>query len=547
MSRQGFIKNSAILLVMIAVTKVLGMIYKVPLTMLLGGEGMGHLSAAMSVFTPVFAASVSGITPAVAKLTAENRALGRYANMRKTRRVSLRLFLAVSAAGCLILAAAARLFEWLTGQTDNALAVMCAAPTLLFCSLAAVEKGYHEGLCDMIPTAASEITESAFRLLLGLGFGYAAGHILMLPIGLCAAAAVLAMSAASLIGSAVLFLHTAKKGDGVTGDRLRSDPVCDSSSHIIRRILVCAVPIAFTTLVNTLTGLIDLIAIPRGLRLAGQAAPHLFDRLTAGGVAPGSVPTFVYGSYTALALTVYGIVPTLTAMLSKSLLPEITAAFASKDHCRLSRSLSSLATAAALISFPVGALIAACPAGILSFIFGSRTLEIYVCQRPFMILAAAAVFSGISAPCFAALQLLAKPGTGIRIMLVSVAVKLILDLALIPLPALGVSGAAVSTAVSSFYILAACFLKLRRITKNTFSPFRSLIRPFYASMLCLASALICVKTVDISADSAFSGRLKLLCVVGISGGIYIISLILLCEMPKNRFTALKFKKIRKRT
>ncbi len=547
MSRQGFIKNSAILLVTIAVTKILGMIYKVPLTMLLGGEGMGHLSAAMSVFMPVFAAVVSGITPAVARLTAENRALGRYANMRKTRRVSLRLFSLISAAGCIVLAGAAALFGRLTGQTDNALAVMCAVPTLLFCSVAAVEKGYHEGLSDMVPTAVSEMTESAFRLMLGLGFGYASGHILGLPIGLCAAAAVLAMSAASMLGSAVLFIHTAKKGDGVTKAQLGADPVCDSAAHMTGRLLACAVPIAFTSLVNTLTGLIDLIAIPGGLRLAEKASPHLFDRLTAGGVSPGSVPTFVYGSYTALALTVYAIVPTLTSMLSKSLLPEITAAFSAKDECRLSRSLSRLVTAAALISMPVGAVITACPKAVLGFIFGSRTLEIYVCERPFMILGPAAVCSGISAPCFSALLLLERPAAGIRIMLVSCAVKLVLDLVLIPQPALGISAAAISTAVSSLYILAACFFRLRRLTKKTFSPFRLLIKPFYAAVLCLAAAFICAKTVNLYADSVFTGRFGVLLTAGVSGGIYIISLVLLCEMPKNCFAPLNFKKKRKRT
>lgn len=63
MKRQGFIKGSAILLAMVLITKILGLLYKIPLTNLLGGTGMGYFASAFSVFTPVFAIVVSGIPP----------------------------------------------------------------------------------------------------------------------------------------------------------------------------------------------------------------------------------------------------------------------------------------------------------------------------------------------------------------------------------------------------------------------------------------------------------------------------------------------------
>ena len=44
MKRQGFIKGSAILLAMVLITKILGLLYKIPLTNLLGGTGMGYFA-----------------------------------------------------------------------------------------------------------------------------------------------------------------------------------------------------------------------------------------------------------------------------------------------------------------------------------------------------------------------------------------------------------------------------------------------------------------------------------------------------------------------
>ena len=78
MKRQGFIKGSAILLAMVLITKILGLLYKIPLTNLLGGTGMGYFASAFSVFTPVFAIVVSGIPSTMARLTAETMPLNAF-------------------------------------------------------------------------------------------------------------------------------------------------------------------------------------------------------------------------------------------------------------------------------------------------------------------------------------------------------------------------------------------------------------------------------------------------------------------------------------
>ena len=527
---------------MIIITKALGILYKVPLTILLGGEGMGHLSAAMSVFAPVFAASVSGITPAVAKLTAENCALRRFANMRKTRRAAMRLFGLFGAAGCVLLIAAAPLLSKLSGSSGSPAAVICAAPTLLFCTLMSVEKGYYEGLSNMVPTAVSEIAESVFRLVCGLGLGYAAGKILGLSSELCAAAAILGTSAASMLGCIVIFVMTLRKGDGITKKDIDSDPVTDSSHRIRSALLTVCAPIALTTVVNSLSGFIDLMTIPRGLAAAAVKAPHLFDRITAAGIKTEAVPNFVYGSYTALALTIFSFVPTVTAMLSKSLLPEITAAHACGDKVRLTKSLSRLIRAAALIAMPAGAFIIIRPKEILSFLFGPRVTEIYACREAFMILGAAAVFSGIAAPCFAALQLIGRPREGIRIMVGSAAVKLGLNLLLVRVPQLGISGAAVSTLGSVMFIMELCLFRLRRMTGGRLSPAALMIKPMYASGLAMAAAAVVPKMLENGLSASGEGRAVLCLTLLFSCIVYGVSLVLLCEMPKNKIPRAIFKK-----
>ena len=46
MKKQGFLLGSAILMTSMLITKILGLIYKIPLTNILGGEGMSYYSSA---------------------------------------------------------------------------------------------------------------------------------------------------------------------------------------------------------------------------------------------------------------------------------------------------------------------------------------------------------------------------------------------------------------------------------------------------------------------------------------------------------------------
>ena len=92
MKKQGFLLGSAILMASMLITKVLGLIYKIPLTNILGGEGMSYYSSAYSIFMPVFAVSVTGITTALSKIISENLSFKRYANAVKIKRCSMFFF-----------------------------------------------------------------------------------------------------------------------------------------------------------------------------------------------------------------------------------------------------------------------------------------------------------------------------------------------------------------------------------------------------------------------------------------------------------------------
>ena len=70
MTEKKFIKNTAILFVSMAITKVVGALFKIPLANLLGGTGMGYFSSAYGLYSPIFAITAAGIPTVIMRTTA---------------------------------------------------------------------------------------------------------------------------------------------------------------------------------------------------------------------------------------------------------------------------------------------------------------------------------------------------------------------------------------------------------------------------------------------------------------------------------------------
>ena len=183
MKKQDILKGSIILMVSAVVAKGFGALFKIPLTNLLGGVGMSYFSCAYSIFLPVYALTVTGLSSAVARMTAQSAALGMYGNIRRIRRTALLMFSAVGIIGSAAVCLLAYPFSLLsTGGSEAVPAVMMIAPAVLFGCITAVERGYYEGMSNMYPTALSQAAEGAVKVAAGLwlcGFVNANGSRIM--------------------------------------------------------------------------------------------------------------------------------------------------------------------------------------------------------------------------------------------------------------------------------------------------------------------------------------------------------------------------------
>ncbi len=565
MKKQGFLKGSAILLGMVIITKTMGLIFKIPLTHILGGTGMGYFSSAFAIFTPIFAVVVAGIPSTIARVTAENYAFERFCNVRKIKRCAMLMFSLLGIISAVVIILLARFLSTSVIKEPNAMwALIAVTPSIPAATMLSVERGYYEGLKNMIPTAVSEIVETIFKLIFGLGFAYlvlnyakreyyttggcfgqychSLDEAITTALPFITGAAVLGVSLSTCAASIYIIISGKIHGDGINKKMLSQDMITDNSLSIMQKLIKNAFPIAVAALITTLTNTFDLISINSCLKKAMLADHTLFSGFVATDLTREMIPNFVYGSYSGLAMMIYGLVPTLTAMFGKSILPSLSECWSVGDKCTLKKNLRGMMLITSLIAFPSGIGICVMPREILEFLFSGRANEIAVSTIPLCILGIAVVLEAVTIPCLSALQTIGKLSLPVVISLVGGIIKLSLNILLIPIPEVNIIGAAISAVISQAVICIWSIAALLKAVNIKISIKDIFIKPFFASLLCGAVARL---SYDISCKYFINiVNFRIITLFSIFSAVimYVFLLYLLCVMPKNQIKALFFKK-----
>ena len=174
MVEKRYIKNTAILFVSMAITKIVGALFKIPLANLLGGTGMGFFSTAYGLYSPIFALTAAAVPTVIMRITARNTAIGNGRYATAVRKYALILFTVIGALGTAAAAIFAKPFaEHVACSPESISAIFCISPAVMLCCIASVLRGYREGLSNVVPSAAASIVEALSRAVFGLGISYA--------------------------------------------------------------------------------------------------------------------------------------------------------------------------------------------------------------------------------------------------------------------------------------------------------------------------------------------------------------------------------------
>lgn len=545
---QTFLQGALILTASMVIVKIIGALFKIPLANILGAEGNGYFNAAYDLYNPLYALSTAGFPIAISRLVSENVAKHRFRDVRKIYKVARPIFLITGTVSFLAMALGTFVYVRIVKAPQVKYATLALAPTVLFACLMSIYRGYYEGLRNMIPTAISEIIESFFKMILGLGLAYgviayglqeyanhgtvfgqaydsaAAARSATLPFA--AAGAILGITLASMAGFFYLFIRHKLRGDGITDEELRTSPKARTNKETFRKLIMTAFPIGLGAVVMNISSLIDSTIVLRRLSDIMSSSPAKLLDCYAGLIQPdviarGNTHLFLYGCY-GYAATIMMLIPTLTQVFAISALPSVTTAWAEGSKKQIKYSIESVIKITTLVTIPAGLGLTVLSHPIMSLLYGNKRTagEVYIASSVLVILGLAAIFSSTSTPLCSILQAVGRVDLPVKLLTIGVAIKIILNYVLVGIPEINIQGAGIGSLVCYGFVsaMAVYFIcKETGIVPDLISVF---IRPLICGICCAVAAYAAYGLVS----SVISAKISTILAILIAGVIYLIAL-----------------------
>lgn len=551
-TKQSFLHGAVILTVATVIVKVVGAIFKIPLGNMVGNTGMGYFNTAYNLFNVVYSLAIAGLPVAVAKLVAENEALGRHRNTRKILKISRVLFIATGLTGSCVMLFGARLYSNAVNNPNAFGAVIALAPTIFFACVMSIYRGYYEGLKNMYPTAVSQIVEAVIKTVAGLGltvlamtlaqnsynttgsvFGIAVGgaeEANTLIFAFAAAGAVLGVSISTIGGAVYLLFRHKSKGDGITNEELEASPIPEETKKILKSLIKIAIPVCLGAVAVSLTSLIDGFSVMNRLEVAINADMASIAEQY-GAVLPTAkedIPNFLYGAY-GLAQALFNLVPAITTTFGISALPAISSAWALKDERELTKNVSAALKITCLVAIPAGIGMCVLSEPIIKLIYHYKADEAIIAVPVLQILGIAVIFVSFMTPINSMLQGIGRADLPVKLMLVGGALKLVVNYIFVAMPQFNIKAASWGTLVCYIFIALASVIVLIKHTRIKLDFKTVFLKPLISGIICGATALgayfVLTKILPNSISTVGS--------IGIAAVFYAISLILLKTLAKD--------------
>lgn len=150
------------------VSKIIGAVYTIASTNIIGTHGMSYYTTAFPIYTFLLAISSAGLPVAISKMVSERVALNDYQAAYEVFRKSLKAMVGIGLVTTIFMVALSRPIATVLGRPDASLTIMAIAPSLFFVAIISAFRGYFQGMQQMMPTAVSQVIEQAGKAGVGL-------------------------------------------------------------------------------------------------------------------------------------------------------------------------------------------------------------------------------------------------------------------------------------------------------------------------------------------------------------------------------------------
>lgn len=513
--KEGFMQGVVTLMFSQVLIKILGLVYTLYLTNRsgFGDKGNGISAGAYQIYALLLTISSIGVPSAISKLISERVAVGDHKGAHRVFKIAFATFAVIGLVGSMLLFFGAHViaYNWLQ-IPDAEMTLVALSPAVFFVTVASVMRGYFNGRQKISVGARSQTLEQVFKTLLTIMVVELVAILSNVSTEWMAAGANLATTLATFLGFGYLVLYYRSERKELA-DEIKNtvNYKYERVSDIIKKIMLVAIPITLTAIMSSINKNVDSFTVVRNLKMFMDE-----DKATAlYGILGGKVDTL-----TSLPLAI-------NVAFATALVPAISAAKARNDKKTITEKTSFSLLVSMLIGLPctVGMYIFAQP--ILNLLFPNANSGALILQ----ISSITIIFTILDQTINGALQGYGKLMIPTISLGIGVFVKFILNIILIPIPSIGIYGAAIGSVACHFVAFCIVFTMLRKNIKLNLTFSKFVLKPAIATIImgiCSYFSYVVLKGIIVE-------RLATILAIIIATIIYILSVVALRIFTKDEF------------
>ncbi len=346
--QSNFIFQGSILAVAGIISRIIGLLYRMPLQKTIGDAGMGYYSAAFQIYSLMLIISSYSLPVAVSKLVSARVSKGQYRNARRVYKGALCFAFITGGAVCLVTFFCADMLSVNIMHLGKcAIALRMLAPTLLVVAVMGVMRGYFQGLGTMMPTAASQLVEQIVNAVVSVSvavyltnYGEKVAALLRdaeYKPAWGAAGGTIGTGAGAIAGLLVLMILMLVRRKTVKRN-LRKDisQVTDSYGKVFRVIIVTVLPVILSTTIYNISDTLDQIIFNFAMDSKGLSA----------------IKAEYWGMYSTKYRVLTNVPIALANALCSSMMPSLTASIERREFKQARRKVASCIRFNMILSIP---------------------------------------------------------------------------------------------------------------------------------------------------------------------------------------------------
>lgn len=258
----NFLVQGSILAAAGILVRLIGLFYKIPMTRILGREGIGYYNTAYEIYNIGLILSSYSLPLAISKLIASRRVRGQFQDARRIYLCGMGFGVVVGSIMTLILLLGGDLITTVIFKSPNsALPLKVMAPTVLVFSIMGVMRGYFQGFGNMIPTSLSQIVEQLVNAVVSIAASYTFIHWFAMreaPASYGAAGGTLGTLSGAVASLILLsFLMIRQRKAQTAAFQQRQSISVESWKSIFTALMLTLTPIVLSQFVYQLSGTVD--------------------------------------------------------------------------------------------------------------------------------------------------------------------------------------------------------------------------------------------------------------------------------------------------